>query len=379
MKSILLTDATDLTLWANRRDAQATLPQLIRRLVHATAKHVLRAGFRSGEGVQLGGWDGLVVAEEGGAFVPDGMSVWEMGVTRDVKGKADEDYEKRSKNPEGVIPADSAFVFVTPRRWAAKDEWVASRQAEGAWREVRAYDADDLEEWLELAPAVHVWLSTRLGKKPEGADDLETYWEDWSATTEPRTPPEFVLAGRDEVEKKVHEWLRGTTPTLALRAESRDEALAIFAAAIGRLPSEEAAEHLSRAVLVRDSGAMNSLVMSEEPLILIPVLDSPEAVTKATRSGHRVVLTLGPSDAEAADAVKVPRVSRGDATKVLMSLGIGEDRARARVRRATQPHVLPQKAGRAARSAAPSLGQARRGGLFNTGRAGGRLGGGDGG
>jgi hypothetical protein len=33
---------------------------------------------------------------------------------------------------------------------------VASKEAEGFCREVRAYDADDLEEWLELAPGVHM-------------------------------------------------------------------------------------------------------------------------------------------------------------------------------------------------------------------------------
>ncbi len=51
-----------------------------------------------------------------------------------------------------------------------------ARQAEGFWREVRVYDADDLETWLESASAVHVWLSILLGNHPEVAADIEIFW-----------------------------------------------------------------------------------------------------------------------------------------------------------------------------------------------------------
>ena len=67
-------DATDLPLWATRRDAQATLPQLLRRLVLAGEARVERIDFRAGEGVQLEGWDGLVEVGQGSAFIPDGVS-----------------------------------------------------------------------------------------------------------------------------------------------------------------------------------------------------------------------------------------------------------------------------------------------------------------
>src|SRR4051794_416187 len=115
MKSITLADATDLASWANRLDAQAQLPRLLRRLVLATVERTIGVSFRAGEGVQLGGWDGLVSIEAGNAFVPDGVSSWELGTNRDVKGKADEDYDKRSGDPGDLDPSRSAFVFVTPR------------------------------------------------------------------------------------------------------------------------------------------------------------------------------------------------------------------------------------------------------------------------
>jgi hypothetical protein len=81
------------------------------------------------------------------------MPLWDS-TNQDVRGKADRDYEKRLTDPRGIEPPQSHCVFVTPRRWR-KDEWAVARRREGVWRDVRACDADDLEAWLELAPAVH--------------------------------------------------------------------------------------------------------------------------------------------------------------------------------------------------------------------------------
>lgn len=96
-------DATDLVRWADRLDARARLPQLLRLLIHATVQQPRRVGFPSGESIQMGGWDGIVEAPEGNNFVANGYSVWELGVNQDVKGKADDDYDKRVKNPLGVV------------------------------------------------------------------------------------------------------------------------------------------------------------------------------------------------------------------------------------------------------------------------------------
>jgi WD40 repeat protein len=35
--------------------------------------------------------------------------------------------------------------------------------------DVRAYDADDLETWLERAPSVHHWISEQLSREPRDA------------------------------------------------------------------------------------------------------------------------------------------------------------------------------------------------------------------
>ena len=128
---IPLVNARDLDRWANSRRAQEQLPALIRRLVHATTTTASHIGLPAGDAVQQGGYDGVVVVNETHYAVPDGISIWEMGVSADPRRKATDDYEKRKRNQPlsdvgPIDPAATTFVFVTPRRWNAKSEWSLS-------------------------------------------------------------------------------------------------------------------------------------------------------------------------------------------------------------------------------------------------------------
>jgi hypothetical protein len=78
-------NAIDLEQWAARAEARTTLPQLVRRLIYGTGHGIRRTGFRSGEGVALPGWDGIVIADRGDDFVPEGTSAWEMSAAKDIQ------------------------------------------------------------------------------------------------------------------------------------------------------------------------------------------------------------------------------------------------------------------------------------------------------
>jgi hypothetical protein len=102
--------------WADQRLAQADLPRLVRRLIRHENDQVQRVEMRGGEGVGLPGYDGIVEATRATSFVPGGLSVWEMGTSEDLAGKATDDYTSRTADPLGVDMASATFVFVTPRR-----------------------------------------------------------------------------------------------------------------------------------------------------------------------------------------------------------------------------------------------------------------------
>ncbi len=182
--------------WSDRIDAPALFPGLLRRLVIATVPPSTTIDFPAQESVRRSGFDGAVVCDAGNAWVPGGRSVWELGVSASQKAKADDDFDKRTERTPPDERAASTFVFVTPRHWEKKRQWAAERNAEGAWKLVRAYDADDLIQWLETADAVAAWFGREIGSRPGGIDDVAARWEALSAASTLPLSPSVLLAGR---------------------------------------------------------------------------------------------------------------------------------------------------------------------------------------
>ena len=322
---MILVNSTDLTVWADRLEARSQLPRLIRRLIYATASDIQQASFAADEGIQQGGWDGIVVnANAANMFVPANVSVWEMGVGGDPKSKADDDYQKRSKDPLGLTPADTTFVFVTLRRWNRKQTWIQARNAEGIWREVRAYDAEDLAQWLEEAPAVHLWFSVLLEKHPQSALSLDYFWKDWAGATEPPLKASLVIGGREAARDCILTWFRGTPSVLTMQGDSSEEVVAFLSAVAQTLSPEEKVAILSRAVVVDDIAAWRSLILSSNPLFLIARFDQPE-ISRAIQNRHHVFVPLGPVGATG--AFPLPRLIRDAAKQGLDEMGLSGKRA----------------------------------------------------
>lgn len=317
-----LVTATDIAQWSERRDAQHTLPQVVRRLISATNKSILRLSVRAGEGVALPGWDGVAETPEASLFVPSGLSVWEMGVGGSPKEKADDDYSKRTKSPGEIYPSTTTFVFVTARRWRDKEAWAAERRKEGVWKDVVAIDADDIETWLEIAPAVHAWLSSQMGRSPYEVESLEVWWQEWSASTSPEFPTTLLLSGREAQTKELLEFLSSQAGATTLSADSQNEAIAFIASALARkgLPGP-----IERTILVHTPGALKQLVHVGQPLLLLPTFENPSA-TQAVRLGHHVIRPTGPEEVSL-NGIQLPRLRREGIEAALSGAGLPPGRA----------------------------------------------------
>ena len=153
-------EASEINNWSDTADAEHKLPELIRRLVLATLPEPpSRIDMPSGSSVRLPGWDGLLEVGRGNAWAPSGDSGWEFSCDKAVTSKANDDYEKRTADPLGLNKTTATFVFLTSRRWNGKRQWERERREEGKWRDVSAYDADDLVTWLAQSPEVTRWLA----------------------------------------------------------------------------------------------------------------------------------------------------------------------------------------------------------------------------
>ncbi|WP_101254325.1 hypothetical protein [Streptomyces barkulensis] len=293
-----LADATDLDRWADTRSAQADLPRLVRRLIRAENDQVQRVEMRGGEGVGLTGYDGFVEASRATPFVPEGLSIWEMGVGGDPGAKAQRDYRSRTDDPQGIDPTDHTFVFVTPRRWEDKKDWEQRKRAEGVWRDVRVLDADDIELALEVSPAVQVWLSELLGLEPLGATSVEDWWGRYSRGFDPTMTPEVVLAGRaDQAATLVRRMAEDVGRTF-IRAVSVDDGLAFAACSMMTVPPEDAEPILARSLLVHDGVTLRRLDRMSSLLILLPYEEGLQREAHLVEN-HHVVFVITEPDGDA--------------------------------------------------------------------------------
>ena len=189
-----LVTARDLDAWCADERSPFLLPIIVRQLILAAAP-VTEITMPARVGVRQRGWDGLVRSGVSDPHVPCGLSGWELGTGASPRDKAQRDYRNRTRNPCGVDPVTTTFVAVTGRIWPEKTSWRDTRRKHGAWADVRAYDALDLEIWMERVPSAHVRISEILGREPRDARTPDAWWTTWSRQTDPMLPPN-VPAGR---------------------------------------------------------------------------------------------------------------------------------------------------------------------------------------
>ncbi|ODT23981.1 MAG: addiction module antitoxin [Hyphomicrobium sp. SCN 65-11] len=216
--------------WASRSiPARIRLAVFLRTLVNSTGAGLERVDFPGNDEAERAGWDGFVEAGEGTPWIPEGKSGWEFGTNKGVKAKADGDFAKSSKGTPKAERTQTTFVFVTPRRWAGKSAWAAQAKSKGGWKDVRAYDAQDLEQWLEQSLAGQAWLANEIGHPSEGVRSLDQCWFDWAHVSDPPLPGKLFSSAIDAATRTMTARIESQAiePTV-ITADSVEEALAFL-------------------------------------------------------------------------------------------------------------------------------------------------------
>jgi hypothetical protein len=236
-----------------------------------------------GDSIGRSGWDGITHATSGCPWVPVGTAYWEVSCEEGIRSKANEDFNNRTRETNSDIQVEAAFIFVTPRRWARKDVWVREKQAVGNWREVHAYDADDLEQWLEQAPEIALWFGEILGLHGPGVQSLERLWSTWSEQTRRPVTAGAILAGREQVRDQLLKRLAGDDGPITLRADSVEEAAAFAAAIQLGTPNQ--------ALVVTDPDGWR--YVAANPAVTIAISTRPEhALAPVKRAGLKIIIPV---------------------------------------------------------------------------------------
>jgi hypothetical protein len=280
--------------WAATAPAQGQLPRLVRRLIHATAT-TTQVAMPAGDSISAPGFDGELHSEVGNAWVPQGHSYWELSCQRDVGAKANLDYAKRVEQFDKSYRRTRTYVAVTGRKWPRKAKWLTEKLACQEWLSVRAYDADDLEQWLEQSPAVALAFGEELGLTGYGVTSLFKHYQMWSSQCKPSILSSAVLAGRAQHAQRILEGCRAVsdqsgTVSIPIKSDSVEEAVAFVEAAL--LTETALAD---RSVVVTDVAGWRFVERNTD--IRVAIAARPElAEAPSTRDGLVLVIPYASGD-----------------------------------------------------------------------------------
>ena len=260
--------------WPNHNlEARQLFAVLLRKLVNSTGRDLQRVDFPGYDNAEDSGWDGLVEADSATPWLTEGQSGWEFGVNRDPGRKAEKDYSTRLRSISPFERAGYTFIFVTPRIWNGKTAWAKGKLEKGEWKEVRAYDARDLEQWLDVSISARMWFAEKLEMPTTGFETLDESWRRWSRASEPEISPAIFKTAVTAHRQAFKDWL--TAPSerpFLVAADSADEALAFLAC---MFEQDEVASKLRDLAVVFDSATtLRKLAASPSPFI--PVVYSEE-------------------------------------------------------------------------------------------------------
>ncbi|WP_127520154.1 HigA family addiction module antitoxin [Mesorhizobium sp. Z1-4] len=228
--TVALTKAAELSAWADDIAARSELPALLRRLVNSTGLDLTTVDFPAFDNAERKGWDGFVEAGSPTPWIPQGKSGWEFGCNKNPKTKADGDFDARVASIPAKERTETTFVFFTPRNWPAKKEWAQAKKALGEWKDVKAFDASDIEQWLEQSAPVQVWLAERLGKPTTGYRSLSQCWANWAPAGDYELSPLLFAPAINSYAETFSRWLsQPPSRPFMVAADSRAEALAFLA------------------------------------------------------------------------------------------------------------------------------------------------------
>ena len=283
--------ARQIAAWSETVDARAQLPALLRMLVHSTGTNLNLVDFPAFDNSQRKGWDGQVNSGSATPWIPLGKSGWEFGCNEDARSKAESDYTTRTDNVAANEQKTTTFVFVTPRNWPGKGEWSKAKKAESEWKDVRAFDASDLEQWLEQSIPAQTRFREFQGGAAEQVASLDRIWDEWAGATEPQLNKALFAPAADRHWDTLKRWFNEPPARpLVVAADSSLEGLAFLACAVERL-HESDPDIYDRAVAIRSLEAFSSIAKGSPNFVAIIASSEVElALAGLHKKTHTIIV-----------------------------------------------------------------------------------------
>lgn len=318
--------------WANRVDARHMSGELMRRLIHANLpmSSISMIRFLANEATQLSGWDGVLSCSSQSPWVPDGNSVWELGVGANDRAKVKSDFDKRKdvELPDGWVKNETTYVAVSFRKFNNKVDFETELKGLADWKDVVIIDSSTMEEWIENFYSVQAWLSDERVIPYISIESLAGFWQRWVEKTDPEITEALLLHARDEQGKQFLEQFSEEDAYFTVQSDSPEESLAFSYAVISANPEkEEQLNHLSKCVVVNSVEDARKLSTQEQHNVFL-VNNAISEVRSLAKYGHKVIVANGRRVPKKTPAeVELKRLLGRDFAEALQKIGLSKEDA----------------------------------------------------
>lgn len=318
--------------WANRVDARHMSGELMRRLIHANLpmSSISMIRFLANEATQLSGWDGVLSCSSQSPWVPDGNSVWELGVGANDRAKVKSDFKKRKDVdlPDGWIRNETTYVAVSFRKFDNKVDFEAELKGLAGWKDVVIIDSSTMEEWIENFYSVQAWLNDEHVIPYVSIESLAGFWQRWVEKTDPEITEALLLHARDEQGRQFLEQFSEEDAYFTVQSDSPEESLAFSYAVISANPEkEEQLNNLSKCVVVNNVEDARKLATQEQHVVFL-INNAISEVRSLAKYGHKVIVANGRRIPKKTPAeIELKRLLGRDFVEALQQIGLSKEDA----------------------------------------------------
>lgn len=325
VKTFLGIEARQIAAWSEQFRARAELPVLLRRLVHSTGTNLAKVDFPAFDNAQRHGWDGYVSTDTATPWIPRGLSGWEFGCNQNRAQKAEEDYGARTSSIPPEERKDVTFVFVTPKNWKNKEDWAREKRQTGEWKDVRAYDASDLEQWLEQSVTTQAWFAEKLGNGAAGTATLQECWKQWAEVTDPPLSKILFRASIEAQKDKIRDWLsQPPAQPFVITADSEIEALAFVACALESLGTSPDQLH-DRALVLQTVEALKRATVAAPDFVAVVCSPDVELASAGLQKSHHMLIVRRRNDVSGEPDIALDLVDHQTFREALMAMGLPDE------------------------------------------------------
>lgn len=320
--------ATQIEAWAEKTASRSELPALLRKLVVSTGTNLAKVDFPAYDNAQRHGWDGYVETDTATPWIPPGASGWEFGCNQNPKQKAEEDFAARVASVPANERKNLTFVFVTPRNWPAKDEWEKEKAAQKRWKRVKAFDASNIEQWLEQSVSAQNWLAERLGNGSDDILSLDLCWDRFAKVTKPELSKVLLDGSVESNMSSFANWLsKPPERPYVVTSDSEEESLAFLNCVlekVGKTPGACA----DKAIVIRSPEALRRVTKSSTNFIAVLVTPEVEAASAGLHRSQHTIIVRRRHAVEGEADIALDLIDDETFKKGLLAMGIDEEEVR---------------------------------------------------